>query len=116
MSASEVKRFEGLAAAQIKEHKPALVTACYKPTEADRPSAPDGTIDPETLKKVAAGSSNTVTVMIVFDEEGNEATREVLQESETSAGIARCVGENLPALTVPAPKRKVRVKVPLRIP
>ena len=54
--------------------------------------------------------------MIVFDEEGNEATREVLQESETSAGIARCVGENLPALTVPAPKRKVRVKVPLRIP
>ena len=116
MSASEVKRFEGVAAMQIKEHKKELVAKCYEPIKAEAPDAPAGKVDPDTLKKAAAGASQSITVMIVFDEEGKEATREVTEQSEVPTGLARCVGEHLPPISVPAPKRKVRIKVPLSFP
>lgn len=116
MTASEVKRFEAIAAQQIQQHKEALVAACSEPKEGDAGVEPGAKVDPESLKRAAAGSSKTVTVMIVFDEEGNEATREVIDEAEVATGVARCVGENLPPVTVPPPKRKVRVKVPLKLP
>ncbi len=116
MTASELKRIEGLAAAQVAQHKPALVTACHRPTDEGEDVKPRGKVDPEVLKKVAEGSSNTVMVMIVFDEEGNEAAREVTEESQTPTGVASCVGQNLPKITVPAPKRKVRVKIPISLP
>ena len=96
MSAAEIKRLEALVTKQIDGHKAALVSACQEPNEADA-SAKDPAKNPDALKKAAAGPS-TLSVMVVFGDDGNEITREVIPASERAARLATCVGEHLPAL------------------
>jgi len=116
MSAAEVKRFEGLTAQQIADHKQDLLKKCYEPAKDEAVTA-DGGIDPEALKRAASGNRSSVTVMVVYDEEGKELTREVHADlADKNDAVASCVDDNLPKLRVPAPRRKLRIKVPLEFP